>query len=169
MHHNAILSLTAAAVSVTTPLAAAETVTFFFPKVGQSVSYFMGDDNPLVGKQVINARIYLTVDTFPGSDAANFFTDHSFPIQPEDGNQSAIALWGSDLGWSGSGLNSYFLETTMFNGVFAPARYGAETPGFDFEGEIIDGRIEMDVIPAPSAAAMLGTGALLASRRRRTR
>jgi hypothetical protein len=43
-------------------------------------------DSPLIGKEIVSARIYLDVESFEGSDAANFFTDISFPIVPDPGN-----------------------------------------------------------------------------------
>jgi hypothetical protein len=128
-------------------VAIAETATFNFAQVGSSFSAFLPADDPLIGKEVISARIYLDVESFPGSDAANFFTDLSFPIEPFSGNENAIVLTGSDLGWSGSGIFHYFEETTRFNGTFVSARYGGETPGEDFDGQLLDtSRIEFDYI-----------------------
>lgn len=150
--------------------ARAEIVTFNFAPVGNSLSYFMGADNPLVGKRIVDTHIVLRVESFAGSDAANFFTDHSFPILPDPGNESALALFGIDLGWSGSGIFEYEIHTSMFNGVFTPARYGSETPGFDFEGVILEGStIEMEVIPAPSTAALGALPLAVAALRRRRR
>jgi hypothetical protein len=114
--------------------AQAETATFKFAALGSSFSAALPADSPLIGKEIVSARIYLDVESFPGSDAANFFTDISFPIEPFPGNTNALVLVGADLGWSGSGTFHYFEETTRFNGVFAPYRYGGETPGEDFDG-----------------------------------
>ncbi len=128
-------------------IANAETATFTFAPVGSSISAFLPSDSPLIGKEIISARIYLDVESFPGSDAANFFTDMSFPIEPFPGNTNAIVLVGSDLGWSGSGTFHYFEETTGFNGVFISTRYGGETPGENFDGVLLDtSRIEFDYI-----------------------
>jgi hypothetical protein len=125
----------------------AETATFTFAAVGSSFSAFLPADSPLIGKQIVSARIYLDVESFEGSDAANFFTDISFPIVPDPGNTNALVLVGSDLGWSGSGTFHYFEETTGFNGVFVSARYGGETPGENFVGVLLDtSRIEFDYI-----------------------
>ncbi len=125
----------------------AETATFNFAQVGSSFSAFLPPDDPLIGKEIVSARIYLDVESFPGSDAANFFTDISFPIEPFTGNTNALVLVGSDLGWSGSGTFHYFQETTGFNGVFVTARYGGETPGENFDGLLLDtSRIEFDYI-----------------------
>ena len=125
----------------------AETATFTFAPVGSSFSAFLPGDSPLIGKQIVSARIYLDVESFEGSDAANFFTDISFPIVPDPGNTNALVLVGSDLGWSGSGTFHFFEETTGFNGVFVSARYGGETPGENFDGVILDtSRIEFDYI-----------------------
>ena len=127
--------------------AAAETATFTFAPVGSSFSAFLPADSPLIGKQIVSARIYLDVESFEGSDAANFFTDISFPIAPDPGNTNALVLVGSDLGWSGSGTFHYFEETTGFNGTFVSARYGGETPGENFEGVLLDtSRIEFDYL-----------------------
>jgi len=104
--------------------ASAETATFNFAQVGSSYSAVLFGDDPLVGKKITSARIYLDVESFPGSDAANFYTDNSFPIEPDPGNTNAIVLVGADLGWSGSGTFHYFEETTRFNGTFIAARYG---------------------------------------------
>jgi hypothetical protein len=107
----------------------------------------LSGDDPLVGKEIVSARIYLDVESFAGSDAANFYTDNSFPIEPSAGNKNAIVLVGSDLGWSGSGTFHYFEETTRFNGTFVAARYGGETPGENFDGLVLDtSRIEFDYI-----------------------
>jgi hypothetical protein len=133
----------------------AATATFNFAQVGSSFSAFLPPDDPLIGKEITAARIYLDVESFPGSDAANFFTDISFPIEPFAGNTNAIVLFGSDLGWSGSGTFHYFEETTRFNGVFVTARYGGETPGENFDGLILDtSRIEFDYIDSGSELAL---------------
>ena len=168
--HNSLVRFLPLATVFACASANAEVVRFSFAPVGNSLSYFLGADDPLVGKRVINTRIHLEVVSFPGSDAANFFTDHSFPIDPDEGSQSALALFGEDLNWHGEGNFSYIVEeTSMFNGVFVPARYGSETPGFDFDGEILEGSfIEMEIVPAPSATvAGLGMIGLAAARRRR--
>ncbi len=129
--------------------AKAETATFTFAPVGSSFSAALLGDDPLIGKEVVSARIYLDVESFPGSDAANFFTDISFPIEPFPGNTNAVVLVGADLGWSGEGTFHYFEETTRFNGVFAAFRYGGETPGENFDGAILGtSRIEFDYVSA---------------------
>jgi hypothetical protein len=128
--------------------AKANTVTFHFAPVGSSFSAFLASDRPLVGKQIVSARIYLDVESFLGSDAANFFTDISFPISPFPGNENVLSLFGSDLGWSGSGTFHFFEETTLFNGVFVPARYAGETPGEFFDGILLSGsRIDFLLVP----------------------
>jgi len=148
--------------------ALADTVEFQFAQVGNSFQAFLGSDDPLVGKEIVSARIYLTVESFQGSDAANFWTDITLPIEPFDGNTNFIGLAGSDLGWSGSGVFDYFLETTSLNGHFIATRYGGETPGFDFDGVILDGsRIEIDYVPAPGGLAALALAGFAGGRRRR--
>lgn len=155
----------AVAVAAAAPALAGVTE-FYFAPVGNSYSAFMGADDPLVGKEIVSARIYLSVESYPGSDAANFWTDITLPIQPFDGNTNFLYLAGDDLGWSGSGTFDYFLETTMLNGHFVPARWGAETPGFDFEGRILDGsRIEIEYVPTPATLLALGLAAAIRRRR----
>lgn len=107
--------------------ARSETATFHFAALGSSFSAALPADSPLIGGEITSARIYLDVETFPGSDAANFFTDISFPIESFPGNTNAFVLAGVDLGWSSAGTFHYFEETTRFNGLFAPYRYGGET------------------------------------------
>ena len=166
-----LCALGAAALASLASLAApaiAGVVEFNFASVGNSYSAFLGGDDPLIGKEIVSARIYLTIESFDNSDAANFWTDITLPIQPFDGNTNFLYLSGADLGWSGSGTFTYFLETTDLNGHFVPARWGAETPGFDFSGRIVDGsRIEIEYVPAPATLAPLACS-LLALRRRRT-
>ncbi len=130
-------------------IAKAETATFNFAQVGSSYLAALLADDPLVGKEIVSARIYLDVESFPGSDAANFYTDIAFPIEPFPGNVTGLVLIGADLGWSGEGTFHYFEETTRFNGVFAAYRYGGETPGENFEGMLLNtSRIEFDYLPA---------------------
>lgn len=150
-------------------IATAEIATFNFAPVGTSFSAFLAPDNPLTGKEIVSARIYLDVDSFPGSDAADFFTDISFPIQPLPGNENALVLFGMDLNWSGVGLFHFFEETTRFNGVFVPARYGGETGGEFFDGALIPGsRIEFDyIVPEPGTVFLLALGAAALIRHRR--
>lgn len=141
--------------------ARAETATFKFAALGTSFSAALPADSPLIGQEITSARIYLDVEAFPGSDAANFFTDISFPIEPFPGNVSALVLVGADLGWSGAGTFHYFEETTRFNGVFAPYRYGGETPGEDFDGLLLDtSRIEFDYQPAGGGGELALTSAV---------
>ncbi|GMV26436.1 MAG: hypothetical protein AMXMBFR58_24670 [Phycisphaerae bacterium] len=169
MHTTPIRFLSLATVFACAP-ASAEVVRFEFAPVGQSRSYFLGSDDPLVGKRVVSTTIHLYVLSRPGSDAANFFTDHSFPIEPDPGSENALVFYGSDENWKGDGNFAWHLEDSpLFNGVFVPARYGSETPGFDFDGEILEGSyIEMVVVPAPSVASIgLAATGLLAGRRRR--
>ena len=110
-------------------------------------------------------EFFCDVESFEGSDAANFFTDLSFPILPFKGNENAIVIAGSDLGWSGSGVFHFFEETTMFNGTFVPGRYGGETPGKDFDGEILKGsRVEFDFVPEPGAVSLLLLGGAASDR-----
>ena len=130
--------------------AKADTVTFNFAQIGTSFSAFLPPDSPLIGREVISARIYLNVESSPGSDAANFFTDLSFPINPFPGNENVLALFGSDLGWSGPGKFDFFEETRLFNGILVSARFAGETPGDNFDGTILEGsRVEIDFASVP--------------------
>jgi hypothetical protein len=140
------------------PSAKATTITFNFAQVGTSFLAILPPDSPLIGQEIISARIYLDVESFPGSDAANFFTDISFPISPLLGNQNALAIFGSDLGWSGSGVFHFFEETTRLNGTFVSTRYGAETPGLGFDGVLLpSSRIEFQV-PETDGLSLLALG-----------
>jgi hypothetical protein len=146
--------------------ARADFATFFFAPVGNSYSAFLPPDDPIVGQEIIEARILLFLDVTAG-DAAEFSTDILFPIEPFPGNDGALALTGLDLDWSGTGHFEYTETTTRFNGTFIPVRYGAETPGFGYEGEILEGsRIEFEYIPEPGTAlGMLLLGRLAIRRR----
>lgn len=166
--HASICRWAVAVVASAAGHAVADTVEFEFAPVGNSFQAFWGSDHPLVGKEIVAARIYLNVESYPGSDAANFWTDIAFPIDPFDGVTNFLYLSGADLGWSGSGTFSYYEETTAFNGHFIASRWGGETPGLDFEGEILPGsRIEFDYVPSPAPAAVLALGGLATARRRR--
>ena len=135
--------------------ARAGTVTFNFAQVGTEYSAFLAPDSPLIGKEVISARIFLNVESFPGSDAANFFTDLSFPISPFPGNQNVLVLVGSDLGWSGAGQFHFFEETELFNGIFVSARFAGETPGENFDGTLLEGsRVEFDFASVPDSGGI---------------
>ena len=71
---------------------------------------------------------------------------------------TGLVLIGADLGWSGEGTFHYFEETTRFNGVFAPYRYGGETPGENFEGVLLNtSRIEFDYVAAGGGDLALGS------------
>lgn len=147
------------ALSLLAPAAQAATATFNFAPVGNSYLAFLPGDSPLIGREVTSAKIYLDVTIAPGSDGAFFYTDIAFPIVPFDGNEGGLALLGEELGWSGAGTFSYFEETDRFNGNFISTRFGAETPGQDFEGEILDGsRIEFTYVPEPGTLALVGMG-----------
>ena len=133
-----------------------QTATFHFAPLGSSFLAFLPPESLLVGHQIISARIFLDVQSDPGSDAANFFTDIVFPIDPFSGNENALALSGSDLGWSGDGTFHFFEETTRFNGIFVVARYGGETPGENFDGVLLEtSRIEFDYVPELGGTILL--------------
>jgi len=144
----------------------AGTATFYFADVGSSYLAFLPADDPLVGQEIVATRIYLSVEVFPGSDAADFYTDIAFPIEPFPGNESALALLGADLNWSGPGIFDYYEETSQFNGTFIARRYGAETPAEGFDGQILAGsRIEMDYVPEPGSLLLLALAGLCVRRR----
>lgn len=143
-----------------------ETRTFLFAGVGISYTAIVLPDDPIVGREIVETRITLDVSVTAG-DAANFATDIALPIEPFPGNQNVLALFGSDIGWSGLGEFSYTETTDRFNGEFISTLYGAET--FGVGGAILSGsRIEVDyIVPAPGSAALLGMGGLVTLRRRR--
>ncbi len=145
----------------------ADTTAFFFADPGSSYTGFLFADDPRVGGHVESARIVLLVDVAPGADAANFDADVTLPLFPDEGATPVVALSGSALGWSGSGLFSYTLETSELNGVFQPTLFGGATATLD--ARILRGsRIELEYTPAPepgSLLCMLPAGLWLARRR----
>lgn len=139
----------------------AGTVSYNFAQVGNSYLAFLSGDSPLIGREVTSAKIFLDVEIDPGSDGAFFYTNIAFPIAPLAGNDGGLALLGEELGWSGDGTFSYFEETDRFNGHFVSARFGAETPGEDFEGRVLDGsRIEFTYVPEPGALVLIAISAM---------
>ena len=121
------------------------TATFDFAQVGQAYSAAIFEDDPIVGKEVVSARIILEVLAFPGSDAVDFTTDLLLPIDPFEGCTNVLLLNGADMGWSGEGVFSYTEETDRFNGVFVARKYGAETYGI--QGRILQSsRVELRYI-----------------------
>ena len=145
--------------------ASADIQSFIFAEVGTTYTGFLFPGNPIVGQEVVLTRIFLDVEVFPGSDAADFDTDLSLPNTPFPGNRNALSITGAELGWSGSGRFTYIHETTDYNGVFISTIYGAATSPLD---AVIskDSRVEMVTVPAPPGAAILAAGAVLLRRRR---
>lgn len=145
--------------SLLLPAARGATVSFTFAPVGNSYLAFLPGDSPLIGREITSTKIFLEVSSSAGSDAAAFYTDIAFPILPFAGNESGLVLTGDELGWSGAGTFDYFEETDRFNGEFFSTRFGAETPGQDFQGKILDGsRIEFTYVPEPNTLALVGIG-----------
>lgn len=139
---------------------------FSFAEIGTTYTGLIFASDPIVGQQVVLARIFLEVEVFPGADAGQFDTDLSFPLIPLEGNRNALSISGAELGWLGSGTFTYMFETTEFNGTFRATIFGAATAPLD--GMIIkESRVEMYTVPAPAAPVVLGAGVLLACRRRR--
>lgn len=166
----AVLGVAVIAAAGLASSARADVATFYFAQQGMSYSAFLPGDSELIGQQAVLARIYLTVESFPGSEAADFFTDISFPIEPDPGATSALVLTGAEMGWSGEGTFDFFLETTDFNGTFISRRYGAETFSDTFRGRILDGsRIEFVTVPGPGGMMVAGLAGVAALRRRRNR
>jgi hypothetical protein len=164
--------MAACALVAVAPLVRADTIaTFSFAPKGTAFSAFLAPDSPFIGMEIVSARIYLDIKVKRGSNAANFFTDSVFPIDPFPGSENGLVLTGTDLGWSGSGTFHFFEETSRFNGVFVSTRFGGETAG-DFKGAILDGsRIEFDYVPVavpePQAVylILLGAAAVISWRR----
>ncbi len=174
MHpHTSIIACCAiGALTFTTTATAGDVQTkvFNFANVGQSYSAAIFANDPIVGQQVIGARIYLDISSPPGSDAAFFKTDLALPLIPDPGKTNVVVLSGTSLGWSGEGTFSYFEETDNIQGVFISTGFGGSSSGEGgFFGQILPGsRVEVDyVIPAPGAASLLAGASLIALRRRR--
>lgn len=150
--------------------ARADTATFMFAPHEMSYLAMLGEDSPLIGQEVILTRIYLSVESYPASDAGLFVTDIGFPIKPPSGDLFVLTLIGAEMGWSGSGIFHYFAETKDYNGTFISMGYGAETFSHGgFEGRVLEGsRIEFVTVPEPGAFAVLATAGSASLRRRRT-
>jgi hypothetical protein len=143
------------------------TKTFTFAEVGTTYTGFFFPDDPFNGQHVVMTRVYLTLIVPDGSDAGFFNTDISFPLIPDEGAINVLALSGEGLGWSGAGKFTTYIETTDFNGTFYSTLFGAATS--PLEGAVIseDSRIEMDAVPGPGTASLIGLALATASRRRR--
>lgn len=129
--------LALATLSLAAP-ALADTIEFSWARYGQSYSAFYGSANPAIGRTVISTHVLLMVRVDSG-DAASFFTDIAFPIDPAAGNDNFLVVHGSDAGWSGVGTFILDYTTERFNGTVRVARFGAETPGEGWVGEILAG------------------------------
>lgn len=128
-----------------------KTTTFLIPQVGISYTAFLPPGDPRVGRPVIETRVYLNVEAFPGSNAANFTTDLGLPIDPLPGNSNVFFANGADLGWSGVGVFTHFESTQEYNGTFISRLFGAETPSENFAGRVLEcTRIEVDYIAGPT-------------------
>ena len=135
------------------------TATFDFAAVGMAYSAAMFEDDPLVGKEIVSARIVLDVVVDAGSDGADFHTDLLLPIEPFEGGTSVVILNGDEMGWSGDGVFRFSEETDRFNGTFVARRYGAETYGV--QGRLLaTSRVELTYLgggacmPAEAVAAV---------------
>lgn len=130
------------------PALAQDTLELNFARVGQSYSAFIGGDNPAVGRRVISTRVVLRLSVTAG-DAANFMTDLLIPIQPDEGATSVLVESGQDRGWSGTGTFEIDETTDRYNGVVIARRFGAETPGEGYTGQILEGSvIELQLEPS---------------------
>lgn len=150
--------------------ARADTATFFFAPHDMSYLAMLGEDSPLIGQEVVLTRIYLSVESYPASDAGLFVTDIGFPIKPPAGDLFVLTLIGSEMGWSGSGVFHYFAETKDYNGTFISMGYGAETfSQGGFFGRVMEGsRIEFVTVPQPSTIGVAAIASAATLRRRRT-
>jgi hypothetical protein len=127
---------------------AADVLQLSFARVGTSYSAFIGGDNPAVGRHVISTRVVLRLQVTAG-DAANFMTDLLIPIEADEGASAVLVETGTARGWTGTGTFEFDETTTMYNGVVIARRFGAETPGDGYDGEILEGSmIELQFEPA---------------------
>jgi hypothetical protein len=119
-----------------------------FANVGQSYSAFIGSDNPAVGRRVISTRILLRLSVTAGN-AANFETDLLLPVAADPGGTAVVFESGADRGWSGTGEFVIDEVVTTHNGVVIARRFGAETPGAGYAGQILDGSmVELRLEPS---------------------
>ncbi len=147
----ALLALTSSAL-------AGETHRFPLANVGISYSAFLPSSSPIVGREVISARVEIHLNVEQGSDAAEFHTDIVLPIEDAPGQLRLFFFDGSDENWSGAGTFHFTTTTTAFNGTIIPTRYGAES--FGIEGQFSSPAfIEVTLAPGiPNCPADLDNG-----------
>lgn len=146
----------------------AETTTLSFTDPGTTYTGFIFPGDPRIGGHVYNARVYLDVEIFDGSDAAEFDTDLTLPLIPDEGATPIVTFNGADLGWSGTGVFHHYLETNAYNGTFIQTLFGAASAPLD--GVLLkSARLELDYTPVPEPLGLSAVAALgMMVRRRRT-
>ncbi len=111
-------------------------------------------DDPLIGLEVVETRVYWDIVVADRQDAASIFADVFLPIDTNSGSFAVIDLDGRTLGWSGSGTLNHFEVTDRYNGFFAQAGSGFGAQSWGLPPDAVDilptSRIEIDyVVPDP--------------------
>lgn len=131
------------------------TVVYEFPEhPGLELLYgWFGGNDPLQG-EIVSTRAIIDFIPDPGTDTANFMSWFSVPVDPPLGGNTEFILVGSEIGWFGTVRQTYFIETSDFNGPIRPGRFGWIIAGADPEeplsGTLVNSRIEFDVLVTPS-------------------
>jgi len=111
-------------------------------------------DDPLIGLEVVEVRVFWDVSVADGHDAADIQAGVFLPIDTNSDVPATINLDGLALGWSGSGVFNHAGTTELLNGVFAQAGtwFGYESWGLPYDAVDIlpTSRIEIDYV-APEA------------------
>lgn len=120
---------TAASLALASTTIAQDTHRFNLAPIGLAYTAVLFDGTPIVGRDVVSARIEIHVNINPGHDAADFWTDIGLPIRTPSGEFHYFTFGGNDAQWSGEGEFHYSATTTALNGTISPTYFGAETFG----------------------------------------
>lgn len=169
----------AAAISIALTLsacavAAPRIITKTFPIADFNDPYigFIPVGDPIIGREVVAASVFLNVAAHPGSDARYFQTEVYFPIEAASGMSNVLRLSGEDMGWHGAGNFTYTATFPSVRGIATSGLFGGSSyaiDGFVIASVLPSSRVELDfaVVPAPGAVGVLALGTLIATRRRR--